>query len=379
MKILLLTTHLDFGGISIYCVSLAKALKEMGHEVAVSSSGGVLTSELKAAGIGHIQLNIRTKSELSPLVWKAYKKLEVIFKTQRPDIIHVHTRVTQAVACMIYKKTGIPYLSTCHGFFRPHLGRKMFGFWGKKVIAISEAVREHLVNDLKAKKETIALIHNGIDVKKFQAVVSEKQKSAYRSRLGIKNGPVVGIIARLSPVKGHRFLLGAMKEVLKKYPHAQLLIIGDGPQKRNLIELTIGLGLGKCTFIEESTMDTRLALSVMDIFVLPSIQEGLGLSAMEAMVAGVPVIGSNVGGVYSLIKDGQTGILVPPQDPLALAAAIIRLLDDKGLGLNMANAARELIKEKFSLEDMAKKVERLYKEAIEENAKDKNKKTKKEQ
>lgn len=379
MKILLLTTHLDFGGISIYCVSLAKALKEMGHEVAVSSSGGVLTSELKAAGIGHIQLNIRTKSELSPLVWKAYKKLEVIFKTQRPDIIHVHTRVTQAVACMIYKKTGIPYLSTCHGFFRPHLGRKMFGFWGKKVIAISEAVREHLVNDLKAKKETIALIHNGIDVKKFQAVVSEKQKSAYRSRLGIKNGPVVGIIARLSPVKGHRFLLGAMKEVLKKYPHAQLLIIGDGPQKRNLIELTIGLGLGKCTFIEESTMDTRLALSVMDIFVLPSIQEGLGLSAMEAMVAGVPVIGSNVGGVYSLIKDDQTGILVPPQDPLALAAAIIRLLDDKGLGLNMANAARELIKEKFSLEDMAKKVERLYKEAIEENAKDKNKKTKKEQ
>ena len=379
MKILLLTTHLDFGGISIYCVSLAKALKEMGHEVAVSSSGGVLTSELKAAGIGHIQLNIRTKSELSPLVWKAYKKLEVIFKTQRPDIIHVHTRVTQAVACMIYKKTGIQYLSTCHGFFRPHLGRKMFGFCGKKVIAISEAVREHLVNDLKAKKETIALIHNGIDVKKFQAVVSEKQKSAYRSRLGIKNGPVVGIIARLSPVKGHRFLLGAMKEVLKKYPHAQLLIIGDGPQKRNLIELTIGLGLGKCTFIEESTMDTRLALSVMDIFVLPSIQEGLGLSAMEAMVAGVPVIGSNVGGVYSLIKDDQTGILVPPQDPLALAAAIIRLLDDKGLGLNMANAARELIKEKFSLEDMAKKVERLYKEAIEENAKDKNKKTKKEQ
>jgi glycosyltransferase involved in cell wall biosynthesis len=367
MKILLLTTHLDFGGIGIYSILLAKRLKEDGHTTSVASSGGALLKELDNYGVPHIALNIRTKSELSPLVWKAYKKLERIFRTDAPDIIHAQTRVAQVLAHMIHKKLGIPYVSTCHGFFRPHLARRMFGFWGARVIAISEAVREHLVNDLKVQKEKIVLIHNGIDIKRFQAPVAEKQKSAYRSRLGIKPGPLVGIIARLSEVKGHRFLLVAMKEVVKQVPGAQLLIIGDGPEKKDLIELTMKLGLGRCTFIEEATLDTRLSLSVMDVFVLPSVQEGLGLSAMEAMAAGVPVVGSNVGGVYSLIKDGQTGILVPPKDPLALAAAILRLLNDKALALKMADAAKELIKEKFSLEDMAKKMEVLYKEVIEKN------------
>lgn len=365
MKVLLLTTHLDFGGISIYCVSLAKALKDNGHDVAIASNGGALVGGLKNQGIQHIQINIKTKSEFSPFIWKAYAKLEKAFKTYRPQVIHAHTRVTQVLAWIIYKKTGIPYVSTCHGFFRPHLGRKMFGFWGKKVIAISEAVREHLVNDLKVKKEDICLLNNGIDIEKFSAPVSEKQKIAYKSRLGIKEGPLVGIIARLSPVKGHRFLLLAMKEVLKKQPDAQLLIIGEGPEKKELVDLTIKLSLGKCTFMEESVFDTTVPLSIMDVFVLPSIQEGLGLSAMEAMVAGAPVIGSNVGGVYSLIKDGQTGLLIPSQDPAALAAAILSLLSDRNLALNMAKAAKELIIEKFSLREMAKKIEAIYKEVIE--------------
>lgn len=384
MKILLLTTHLDFGGISIYCISLAKALKEMGHDVKIASSGGVLLSELKNLGLQHTHIDIRTKSEFSPLLWKAYLKLNrllsckqdavygsrkrdpVIWKADRPDIIHAHTRVTQVLAYMFYKNASVPYISTCHGFFRPHLGRKLFGFWGKKVIAISEAVREHLVNDLKVKKENIRLIHNGIDIEKFSAPISEAQKRAYKSRLGIKNGPVIGIIARLSPVKGHRFLILALKELLRLEPKAQLLIIGEGPTKKELIDLTISLCLAGCTFLEESTLDTRLPLSIMDIFVLPSVQEGLGLSVMEAMAAGVPVIGSNVGGVYSLIKDGQTGLLVPPKDPVSLSTAIAKLLGDRDFALKMACSAKELIKEKFHLNDMAKKVELVYREVVED-------------
>ncbi len=368
MKILLLTTHLDFGGISIYCISLAKALKERGHDVIIASGGGALLPELEKIGVQHIYINIRTKSEFSPLVLKAFLKLERTLGPDKPHIIHAHTRVTQVLAFMIYKKMGISYVSTCHGFFRPHLGRKLFGFWGKKVVAISEAVREHLVNDLKVKKEDIYLIHNGIDIKKFEGPVTEKEKKAYKSRIGLKDGPVIGIIARLSPVKGHRFLLAAMKDVLKKQPQAQLLIIGDGPSKKELIELVFELGLSSCVFMEESTIDTRLALSVMDIFVLPSIQEGLGLSAMEAMVAGKPVIGSNVGGVYSLIKDGQTGLLVPPKDALALSGAILKLLDDKELAGRMVKSARKLIEDKFSLEQMVKKIESLYLEVVEKDA-----------
>lgn len=364
MKVLLLTTHLDFGGISIYCISLAKELRIMGHDVRIASKGGALIAELDKCGIIHIQLDIRTKSELSPLLWKSRFKLERIFKQWSPDIIHAQTRVTQVLAWMIYKKTGIPYVSTCHGFFRPHLGRRIFGFWGERVIAISDAVREHLVNDLKVKKEKVVLINNGIDIKKFDMPVSEKEKNAYRSRIGIKPGFVVGVVARLSPVKGHKYLLLAVKDLLSQYPDLQLLIIGDGPSKKEIIDLAMKLGLGNCTFMEESTIDTGLSLSVMDAFVLPSVQEGLGLSLLEAMAAGVPVVGSNVGGVYSLIKDGVTGLLFMPKDHVALAGALNRILSDKKNAGEMAFRAKDFVREKFSLDLMTRSIEAIYKETV---------------
>jgi len=196
----------------------------------------------------------------------------------------------------------------------------------------------------------------------LDTVVTEKEKKAYKSRIGIKAGPVIGVIARLSPVKGHKYLLMAVKELLKQYPRLEVLIIGDGPAKKELVELTMSSDLGRCTFIEESTIDTRIPLSIMDVFVLPSVQEGLGLSVLEAMAAGVPVVASNVGGVYSLIKDAETGFLVPPKDPVALANAISRMLADKKSALAMANTAREKVKEKFSLQDMAERVEAVYNE-----------------
>jgi len=366
MRILLLTTHLDFGGIGIYCISLAKALKDIGHDVRVASAGGALVAQLDENSIQHIKLKLRTKSEFSPMLWKSRINLGSVFKEWRPDIVHAQTRVTQVLAWMVFKKYKIAYVSTCHGFFRPHIGRRLFGFWGRRVIAISDAVREHLVNDFKVKKENIRLINNGIDIDKFQRHISEKEKKAYKLRIGIKKGPVIGVIARLSPVKGHKYLFLAASILVKKYPDLQLLIIGDGPSKRDLIELAISLGIGKSTFIEESTLNTNVALSVMDVFVLPSVQEGLGLSALEAMAAGIPVVASNVGGVYSLIKDSVTGLLVEPKDSQGISSAVSRVLDDKKLTLKLVENARAMVSEKFLLSLMANNVEALYKEVVDD-------------
>ena len=282
---------------------------------------------------------------------------------ERPDIIHAQTRVTQVIAYLVSKKTGVPFVSTCHGFFRPHAGRKFFGFWGKRAIAISEAVREHLVNDLKAKKNIVRVVYNGVDVKQFSRVAGKEEIKSYKARLGLKEGPIIGSIARLSPVKGQNFLVMAMKKVLEEIPDAQLLIVGDGPCQRELVNLTLQLGIGDKVNLEGSTLDTVQPLSAMDIFVLPSLQEGLGLAVMEAMVTSKPVIGSNVGGVYSLIKDGKTGLLVAPKDEDALADALMKLLKDKQLADALGKAAKQLIEEKFSLAKMAEKIEEVYKEA----------------
>lgn len=365
MKILLLTTHLNLGGIGCYTLSLAKSLKKRGHNTLVVSGGGDLVSEVNRCGITHIKININTKSELSPKVFLAIFKLHSIVKGEGIELIHAQNRVAQVIADRVAKSNRVPYVTTCHGFFRPHWARRVFGCWGDKVVAISEAVREHLVNDLKVKKEKITLVHNGVDIAKFSHFYSEAEKEKFRNQAGLRNGPVVGIIARLSLVKGHRYLLAAMREVVNLKPDAQLLIIGEGSLKEELLNQTKMLGLKENVVFFGSIFDTTLALSVMDIFALPSLKEGLGLSIMEAQAAGIPVIASNVGGIYTIIKDNENGFLVPPEDSLSLARAIIRLMDDPKLAKKMGDRGREIIQRKFSLDEMVKRIEEVYKQCVE--------------
>lgn len=365
MKILLLTTHIDIGGIGCYTFSLAKSLKKKGHTVLVVSSSGNLVGELDKEGISHIKIDIDTRSELSPRVSLAIFKLRTIVNGQGIEVIHAQTRVTQVVAEGASRLTRVPYVTTCHGFFRARWGRRTFGCWGDRVIAISEAVREHLVNDLGVKKQRVALVHNGVDIARFSHPHSEEEKEQFRAQAGLSNAPLIGIIARLSPVKGHKYLLTAVKEVVNYRPEIQLLIVGDGPCREELLEQTAALGLGGNVVFLDSTFDTAKPLSVIDIFTLPSLQEGLGLSIMEAQAAGVPVIASNVGGIYTIIKDNENGLLIPPKDSSGLASAIMKLMDSPWLAKKMGERGRELVSKNFSLDKMTQRIEEIYRQCVE--------------
>jgi glycosyltransferase involved in cell wall biosynthesis len=209
-------------------------------------------------------------------------------------------------------------------------------------------------------------VYNGVDIMRFSYPYSEAEKEQFRTKVGLRNGQVVGIIARLSPVKGHKYLLAAMREVVNLKPHAQLLIVGEGPLKEELFEQTMALGLKENVVFLGSTFDTAIALSVIDIFALPSLQEGLGLSIMEAQAAGVPVIASNVGGIYTIIKDRENGLLIPPKDSLSLTQAIIELMDNPKLAKKMGEKGREVIRENFSLDEMTERIEKLYIQCVKE-------------
>ncbi len=365
MKILLLTTHLNIGGIGCYTLSLAKSLKKRGHSILVVSSGGDLVGELNREEIVHLKIDINTKSELSPKVFLAVIRLRSIVKRQEIELIHAQSRVTQVVTAAVARGSRVSFVSTCHGFFKPRWGRKVFGCWGDKVIAISEAVREHLVNDLRVKKGSVALVHNGVDIEKFSRFYSEEEKERFRAEAGLGNGLIVGIIARLSPVKGHKYLLAAMREVVNLKPDVQLLIVGEGPCQKELLSQTQLLGLKNNVVFLDATFDTTKLLSVMDIFALPSLQEGLGLSIMEAQAAGIPVVASNVGGIYTIIKDDQSGLLLPPGDSASLAEAILKLMDNPGRAKEMGEKGREVIRERFSLDKMARDIEGVYKQCVE--------------
>ncbi|MFA5389545.1 MAG: glycosyltransferase family 4 protein [Candidatus Omnitrophota bacterium] len=366
MRILLFTTHLNIGGIATYVVSLARALSSRGHDIFVASGGGALEPELAKSGIVHLRMDIITKSELSPKVLKAVFEISRIIKRHNIDIVHSQTRITQVAGFFVSRRCNIPMVTTCHGFFRKNAGRIMLPSWGDKVIAISDAVRENLINYFKVDEGRVALIYNGVDADRFLRDFSEEEKEKIRAGFGIKKGrKVIGMIARFTPDKGHDTLLYALAEIVKQRPDVQLMFVGDGDKRREAIELSRKLNLSENVTFAAPQLNTADALAVMDIFMFtPERREGLGLALLEALAAGKPVVATNVGGISSVVENGINGFLVEPSKPGPLAVSVLRLLSDKELCARMAQAGIKTVAEKFSMAAMAEKTEEVYKEAV---------------
>ena len=362
MNILFIANHLNVGGISTYLLTLASGLKQKGHQVYLASSGGELEDRFIQAGITLFKSPLKTKNEISPKIIFSFWKLRKVAREFNIDLIHSHSRTTQVLGDLLCRSLAKPHIFTCHGFFKPKLSRRIFGCWGQKVIAISQQVKEHLIIDFKLDENKISVIHNGIATKNFGDFSA---KDNLRRKLGMQPADfLVGIIARLSDVKGHTYLIQAMQEVIKNFPKAKLLIIGQGKNKDALIKEIQDLGLeGSIVFIPEAK-NTKDVLAAMDIFVMPSLQEGLGLALMEAMAQGVAVVGSAVGGIKTLIQDKVNGLLVAPADAPALARAIITLLGDSRLRQALGVQAREFIIANFSKEEMVDKTEIVYQQSL---------------
>ncbi len=362
MNILFIANHLNVGGVTSYLYTLAGGLKEKGHNVYLASSGGALAEKFIAAGIKHIRVPLMTKNEISPKIIFSFFKLRKEAKKFNLDLVHSNSRTTQVLGNLLSRSLNIPHVFTCHGFFKPKLSRRLFPYWGQAVIAISSEVKEHLIADLKLDAKNISVINNGIDTDNFGDFSA---RDNLRKDLGIDDAPLVGIIARLSDVKGHIYLIRAMRRVVEIFPTAKLLIIGEGKMKKALIKEVDALAIKENVLFIPEIGNTRGMLSAMDIFVMPSLQEGLGLALMEAMAQGLAVVGSAVGGIKTLIQDKINGLLVGPADVEGLAAAIIGLLEDYDLRRNLGVKARKFITENFSKEQMVDHTEMVYKRCLE--------------
>lgn len=363
MNILFIANHLNVGGISSYLFTLAGGLKARGHNVYVASSGGNLSDKFKDAGIGHIRVPLRTKKEVSPKILISFFKLSPLVRRLKIDILHSNSRTTQVLGELLSRyNRGVAHVFTCHGFFKPKLSRRFFPCWGRAVIAISSQVKEHLLRDFKLDEKKISVINNGIDTASF-GDLSAREK--VRRDLGVNEDLLVGIIARLSDVKGHTYLIRAMRDVVKTCPAARLLIVGEGKTGEALRRQVDELGIKDNVIFLARAQNNRDILAAMDIFVMPSLQEGLGLALMEAMACGLAVIGSSTGGIKTLVRDGHNGLLVEPADVAGLAGAMIKLLGDAGTRRGLGENARKFIMDNFSAEKMADETERVYKKCLE--------------
>ncbi|MEI8344952.1 MAG: glycosyltransferase, partial [Candidatus Omnitrophota bacterium] len=203
VKILHLTTHLNIGGITRYIEMVGNRFIRMGYNVSVLSSGGQVESLLEQKGIRCHRLGIRTKSELSPKLWWNLPAAVRLVKNEKFNLIHAHTRVAQVFASVISQVTGIPVVSTAHGFYRPKLGRRLFPMWGCRVIAISPLVAEELHSKHRVSKSRIRLIENAVDIEELETLLLEADPARIRTELGIEaDAYVICCISRLVKDKG---------------------------------------------------------------------------------------------------------------------------------------------------------------------------------
>lgn len=363
MRILQVTTHMDVGGIAKYILTLSETLNGKGIFCTVASSGGDLEAEMGRRSIPHRKLNMRTKSELDPRVLCSAFRVVRIVREEGIDLIHAHTRVSQVGAFFASRATGVPFVTTCHGFFKRRM-RRVFDTWGSKVIAISDAVASHLRDDLGVAWPRIALVYSGVDCGRFSKEYSSTEIAGIKSRLGLRRKTLIGTIGRLSPVKGQRCLIEAFASLASNRRDIELLVAGEGPEESALKELTRSLGLESIVHFAGSVIDTRDFLAIMDVFVLPSIKEGLGMALLEALASGKACVASDVGGIGNVVDNGSSGLLVPVGDISAMAGAISGLLDDGDLRRRVGDAGRAVARERFSLDHMADKVIEVYKEVL---------------
>jgi len=365
MKILLLTTHIDIGGVGFYILNLAKGLKKRGIDCFVASAGGGLYKYFQDSGIPIQLFNMRTKFEFSPKLLPVISRLAKFVSENKIDIIHAHTRVSQVIGQIVSSITKTHFVTTCHGFFKAgRISRKLFPCLGERIIAISSAVRNHLIWDFNVKEENISLIYNGINFEACSKILTDEEKIRLKTDLGINRNRIIGAIGRLSPVKGYKYLLTAFNELKKEFSDLKLLIIGEGFYGKKLKKLSSGFSLEKDIIFLESKIELWKYLSIMDIFAYPSVQEGLGLSLIEAMANGRPCVASSIGGITDVINHGENGLLVPPNDSHSLSESVRKLLSDKSLRIKLGSAAKDTVREKFSLDKMVEETVVFYEDTI---------------
>ena len=233
------------------------------------------------------------------------------------------------------------------------------------LVAVSRAIVRKLEDEGRV-GAPISLIYNGVDLARYSELAA---CPTLLSEFDIPaDAPIVGVVARLEPEKGHPTLLEAWPTVLRDVPDARLLIVGEGSQ-RELLEVqaaALGLmgGASPSVLFTGRRDDVPAVTAALDVAVLPSYREAQGLSILEAMALSRPVVASAVGGIPEMIDDGRTGLLVQPRDPAALAGALTRLLRDPLEAQRIGRAGHDLVHERFCVEQMVRAVETIYDDAV---------------
>ncbi len=369
MKILYVVTGRDYGGAVRHVIQLIRYMSEMGHTVGLISGADATLMQVAARYCTKHYVNRDFVHPLDPRrdiravipVWKGIREFE-------PDIVHAHSTKAGYAARFCAALQGIrPVVFTAHGWAfmegRAYWQRwllasaeKVFARVTDKIICVSEHARQLAVEWGVGSPDQLVVIHNGVDPTPFL--------NAHPLEMPVKSetetSPIITFVGRLAPPKD----LSTLFRALAFLECGHLLVVGEGQLRPSLEKEASQLGLAKRVTFAGFQSDIPGILKSSDIFVLPSRWEGLPYVVIEAMMAGLPVVATAVGGVPELVEHGRTGYLVPPGDTEALARALHDLLQDEALRRQMGEAGRERALRQFTEDRMLSRTEALYREVL---------------
>ena len=295
--------------------------------------------------------------------WRSWLKLIKFMRRQRFDIVYTHLFFANLVARTVAIVSRISIIiSVEHNIYENKkrwyiLVDKILAKFTDKIIAVSESVKEFTIRQENIKPEKFEVIYNGIDISplKIDRAIKLKELNLPSDSL------VVTAVGRIAEQKGFIFLIKAAKRIISQFPQARFLIIGPVEERSTFQKLKdeISDKFQGDIILTGPRQDIKEILSVSDIFVMPSLWEGFGISALEAMAAGLPIIASNIDGLKEFIKNNENGILVAKGDTEALIKAISRLAADSDLRIRLASSARQTAQQ-FSIDKNIRRLEALF-------------------
>ncbi len=338
---------------------LATGLRDRGEESeVVARPGSALAERARAAGLPVHEIPLRGEWDLASVL-----SLRRLYGRRRPDIVHMHTSHAHTLGCLA--RIGRPLPRTVvsrrvdFSIYRNalRLSRWKYLWLGDRYVAISGAVRDVLVRD-GIPADRIEVVPSGVDADRIERA----ERRDLRAELGLPPGtPLVGDVAAFGWHKAQEVLVDAVPSLLRRVPDAHVVLVGDGECRPAVEERARALGLlGTRVRFLGFRDDVPEVLQSLDVFVMCSVMEGLCTSALDAQAAGVPVVASAVGGLVEAVADGETGLLVPPRDPEALADGVARLLLDRERAGRLGAAGRRRVREAFSVEAMVEGTRAVY-------------------
>ncbi len=353
-RIFYFITDIDIGGAEKMLFELVQRIDRSKFipDVGCLKGEGIVGKKLEALGIKVRYFHIEK-------LWHIYKLSNIVsfLRQERFDILHSYLFHANIIGRVCGRIAGIPIIISsirvCEKKKQYHLWMDRITSWMVNLeICVSKEVKNFTIEKANISEHKLKIVENGIPDSFLDAVTSYRNKKAHSL--------VVGTVARLSEQKGIKYLLHAAKRIIEQFPSITVIIAGSGPLSSQLKELSTKLNISRNVKFIGFRNDIPELLSVIDIFVLPSLWEGMPNVVLEAMAAGKPVIATDTGGSKDLIDSNINGVLVEPGNSEALAEAILKLLGDPAQRQRLGESAREKVKERFPIDKMVSKTEQVY-------------------